>query len=107
MTVPSDPATALELERLRGVVGEGFAEVKGGIALLVQRSDQVERAISEHRTELGDLNKRLAELEHAHEADVALGQEDRLRRLEAGRWPLPTIGALTGLAALIIPLLVR
>lgn len=28
--------------------------------------------------------------------------EQRIRRLEAGRWPLPTVAALTGLAALVV-----
>ncbi|PJN22511.1 hypothetical protein CG736_28375 [Kitasatospora sp. CB02891] len=28
--------------------------------------------------------------------------EQRLRRLEAGRWPLPTVAALTSLAALVV-----
>ena len=31
--------------------------------------------------------------------------EIRIRQLEANRWPLPTLGALTGIAALIITLI--
>ncbi|MCG6499475.1 hypothetical protein [Kitasatospora sp. A2-31] len=45
------------------------------------------------------------------DVDSRLGDhESRLRRLEAGRWPLPTLGALTGLAALgvaVVPLVSR
>jgi hypothetical protein len=45
------------------------------------------------------------------DVDSRLGDhEARIRRLEANRWPLPTIGALTGLAALcatVVPLVSR
>ncbi|MFD8318587.1 hypothetical protein [Kitasatospora purpeofusca] len=35
------------------------------------------------------------------DVDTRLGDhEARIRRLEAGRWPLPTIAALTGVAGL-------
>ncbi len=42
--------------------------------------------------------------------DSLTDHEQRIRRLEAGRWPLPTVAALTGLAALgvaLAPLLTR
>lgn len=75
----SDPAAsdvALELERLRGTVEAGFARIDGSLALLVQRSDQTDR-------QLADLDA-------------------RLDAVERRRWPLPTVGALTGLAALVV-----
>lgn len=42
---------ALELERLRGVCSAGFAEIKGALAVLVERSDRSEEDIQklEHR----------------------------------------------------------
>ena len=95
-----DPTTALELEKLRGELSTGFAEIKGSLQLLVQRSDQTERSLGEHRVELVDLDKRVSALEQARAADAELGQEARLRTLEASRWPLPTVAALAGLAGL-------
>ncbi|GAA5056501.1 hypothetical protein [Streptomyces similanensis] len=79
MTIPtpSDPAAvAVELERLRGTMETGFARVDGSLALLVQRGDQTDRAIADH--------------------------ESRLDALERNRWPLPAMGALTGVGALIV-----
>ncbi|OKI04919.1 hypothetical protein A6A06_09490 [Streptomyces sp. CB02923] len=66
---PSDPAAvAVELERLRSSVDVGFARVDGSLALLVQRSDQTDRAIADH--------------------------ESRLDALERNRWPLPSLAVL-------------
>ncbi|MGW4648029.1 hypothetical protein [Kitasatospora sp. NPDC004289] len=95
-------ATALELEKLRGELSTGFAEIKGSLQLLVQRSDQTDRSLGEHRVELVDLDKRLAALEQARAADAELGQESRLRSLEASRWPLASAGGLVGLAGLAL-----
>lgn len=36
---------------------------------------------------------------------VTKDHETRIRQLEANRWPLPTLGALTGVAALILTLI--
>ncbi|MCD9145184.1 hypothetical protein [Streptomyces albireticuli] len=71
-------AVALELERLRGTMEAGFARVDGSLALLVQRSDQSDRQLADH--------------------------ESRLDALERGRWPLPSLAALTGLLALLTAL---
>ncbi|MFD8611088.1 hypothetical protein [Streptomyces sp. NPDC059631] len=79
MTIPtpSDPAAvAVELERLRGTMETGFARVDGSLALLVQRGDQTDRAVADHETRLG--------------------------ALERSRWPLPAVGALTGLGGLAV-----
>ncbi|MFI9005111.1 hypothetical protein [Streptomyces sp. NPDC053541] len=82
MTTPPSPteplAVALELEKLRGSMEAGFARVDGSLALLVQRGDQTDKQLADHET--------------------------RLDALERGRWPLPSIAALTGLAALGITL---
>jgi hypothetical protein len=67
---------ALELERLRGTCENGFTRVDGQLALLVQRGDQTDKTIEEH--------------------------ERRLVALERNRWPLPSIGALTGVAAMVV-----
>ncbi|MEW1647702.1 hypothetical protein [Streptomyces sp. NPDC091219] len=73
----SDPiAFAVELERLRGTVEAGFARVDGSLALLVQRSDQIDRRLADH--------------------------EQRLDSLERSRWPLASIGALAAVATVVV-----
>ncbi|MFD8005864.1 hypothetical protein [Streptomyces mirabilis] len=82
MTQPPPPeSVAVELEKLRGTMAEGFARIDGALALLVQRSDQTEGRLDE-------LENRVAELDNR-------------------RWPLPSIGALVGLAGLILAALAQ
>lgn len=66
MTVPTQDPTgslALEMERLRGTVGVGISDIKGSLALLVQRTDQTDRTLGEHRDHLVVQDGRLARLE--------------------------------------------
>lgn len=74
---------AVELERLRGAVDTGFATLNGRLDTALQRTAQSEK-------------------------DIA-GLEDRVTALERARWPLPTIGALTGVtgAAVAVLALIR
>ncbi|WP_406353274.1 hypothetical protein [Streptomyces sp. NBC_00658] len=83
MTTPEPPSdsAAVALERLRGTVEVGFARIDGALALLVQRSDQTDERLDEF--------------------------EARLDELERRRWPLPSIGALTGLAGLVLAALAQ
>ncbi|MFE6103176.1 hypothetical protein ACFVQ4_24910 [Streptomyces laurentii] len=74
MTPAESGQVALELERLRGALETGFARVDGSLALLVQRSDQTDKQLADH--------------------------DGRLDALERARWPLPSLAAVTGLAAL-------
>ncbi|MFI0914297.1 hypothetical protein [Streptomyces abikoensis] len=74
--MPDQAAVAVELERLRGSVDTGFARLEGRLDVLLQRTDTVEADI------------------------VAL--EQRITALERGRWPLPSLAALVGLAALLV-----
>ncbi|MET9088154.1 hypothetical protein ABZX77_40795 [Streptomyces sp. NPDC004237] len=85
MTVP-EASVAVELERLRGTVQTGFARVEGSLAVLVERSDRNERDLVQLRT---DTVKELDELRRDVEA------------LKKNRWPLPAIGALSGLAGAV------
>ncbi|NUK18292.1 hypothetical protein [Streptomyces lunaelactis] len=59
---------ALALAELRSALEVGLARIDGQLALLVQRSDQTDKAVE-------DL-------------------EGRVASLEKTRWPLPTISAL-------------
>lgn len=74
MTPPESTAIALELAELRRTMEVGFTEQRGQLALLVQRGDQTDKALEDH--------------------------EKRLDALERTRWPLASIGALTGVVAL-------
>ena len=69
-----DGEIALELAELRRALEVGLARIDGQLALLVQRSDEIDKDVEE--------------------LDV------RVTALERARWPLPTISTLTGLAAL-------
>ena len=66
MTAPTQDPTgslALELERLRGTLGIGISDIKGSLSLLVQRTDQTDRAMGEHRDHLVTLDTRTSRLE--------------------------------------------
>ncbi|MFE7273051.1 hypothetical protein [Streptomyces sp. NPDC057623] len=94
MTVP-EASVAVELERLRGTVATGFAEVKGSLAVLVERSARNERDVAQLRADTeNDIGELRAEVE----------------ALKKNRWPLPAVGVLTGVAGAatgVISLLIR
>ncbi|MDX3749631.1 hypothetical protein [Streptomyces sp. AK08-02] len=69
-----DGEVALELAELRRALEVGLARIDGQLALIAQRSDQIDKAIEE--------------------------LDARVTALERTRWPLPAISTLTGLAAL-------
>ncbi|AWK09604.1 hypothetical protein DDQ41_12490 [Streptomyces spongiicola] len=69
-----DGEIALELAELRRALEVGLARIDGQLALLVQRSDQIDKDVEE--------------------------LDARITALERTRWPLPAISTLTGLAAL-------
>lgn len=80
MSVP-EASVAVELERLRGTVATGFAEVKGSLAVLVERSDRNERDLQQLRQDT--------------ETDISAIRAD-VEALKKNRWPLPALAALTG-----------
>ncbi|GAA2712676.1 MULTISPECIES: hypothetical protein [Streptomyces] len=77
MTIdPGHAARSAELAELRRSLDVGVVRIDGHLALLTQRSEQAER-------DLTDVTERVRALEHA-------------------RWPLPSLAALTGTAALAL-----
>lgn len=80
MTVP-EASVAVELERLRGTVATGFAEVKGSLAVLVERSDRNERDLVQLRSET------------RQEIDELRAEVEGLKK---NRWPAAAVGMLTG-----------
>ncbi|MFE1171323.1 hypothetical protein [Streptomyces sp. NPDC058773] len=75
---PEPDLVAADLAELRRLLDVRTARVDGQLALLAQRSEQYER-----------------------DADDV---QARVIRLESTRWPLPSLAALTGLAALAVAL---
>ncbi|MBO3680925.1 hypothetical protein [Streptomyces sp. NEAU-YJ-81] len=75
-TEPEQAALAVELAELRRSVDVGFTRVDGRLALLDHRGEQAEEDVNQ----LGG----------------------RMRILEHGRWPLPSIAAVTGVSALAL-----
>ncbi|WP_399088047.1 hypothetical protein ACGH2B_12560 [Streptomyces sp. BBFR2] len=97
---PSDPAAvALELERIRRTIEVGHARIDGALALLVQRHDQTEQHLAEQGRRLDDHDTRLDTVERG-ETERQKRAEDRVDALERGRWPLPSLAALTAVCGL-------
>ncbi|MEU6138760.1 hypothetical protein ABZ848_00185 [Streptomyces sp. NPDC047081] len=67
---------ALALAELRQTLEVGFARIDGQLALLVQRSDQTDKALEE--------------------------LEQRVAALEKTRWPLPTVAVLASITAVVL-----
>ncbi|MFI9465766.1 hypothetical protein [Streptomyces xiamenensis] len=59
MTPPESGAVALELERLRGVMATGIAEIKGELKAALQRTDTAEEDIRQLETRVGALERRV------------------------------------------------
>lgn len=77
---------AVELERLRGTVATGLAEVKGSLAVLLERSTRTEQDLARLREDTGkELDALRTELE----------------ALKARRWPLGVLGAAAGAAGAV------
>ncbi|WP_413752608.1 hypothetical protein NRF20_13035 [Streptomyces sp. R-74717] len=72
MTPAGGDRVAVELAEMRGEIRTGFAELNGRLDLALQRTA-------------------------ATESDIDALQ-DRVAALERGRWPLPAIAAVTGVA---------
>ncbi|MFE6745897.1 hypothetical protein ACFVGM_08610 [Kitasatospora purpeofusca] len=73
----------LVLAELRRAVDVGFSRIDGQLALYLQRADHSDTAVDALRTEVRALHVEVEELKRA-------------------RFPLPTIGVLTALAALAV-----
>ncbi|MFF4751837.1 hypothetical protein [Streptomyces sp. NPDC001270] len=56
-------SVAVALADLRGDLGTGLAEIKGSLALLVQRAGQTDAALADHRADLDAIEERLTAVE--------------------------------------------
>lgn len=94
MTGPTtgDPASvAVALAELKGTMETGFATINGSLQLLAQRGDQSDRRLEAVEARLDIIER--------GETEQQKRTAGRLDALEAGRWPVRTIGALSGVAA--------
>lgn len=91
MSTPEASTTvAVELERLRGTVATGLAEVKGSLAVLLERSTRTEQDLVRLREDTGkELDAIRAEME----------------ALKARRWPLGVLGAVAGVVGALTAVL--
>lgn len=87
---------ALELERMRRSIDVGFTKTDGALALMVQRSDQTDRALGVHRDQLTVHDRRIGDVEQA--VAVAADHEPRLTAVEKRVWF--AVGASTVLGTL-------
>ncbi|MFI9824403.1 hypothetical protein ACIHFC_28725 [Streptomyces sp. NPDC052013] len=86
MTVP-EASVAVELAQLRGEINTGLEQIKGTLGVLVERTQRTDADVRQLRA---DMEKELSELSTEVEA------------LKRNRWPLPALGALTALGALVV-----
>jgi hypothetical protein len=80
-------AVAVELAQLRGELSTGMAEIKGSLALLVDRSNRTDADLALLRQ---DTDKKIA----------ALRTEVEL--LKNRRFPLPVVSELAALSAVVV-----
>ncbi|HEY8985457.1 MAG TPA: hypothetical protein VIU15_38535 [Streptomyces sp.] len=80
---PAESSVAVELARLLGTVETGFAEMKGQLAVIVERSTRTERDVEQLREDTG---QEISELRAEVEA------------LKRRQWPPAAVGMLTGVA---------
>lgn len=86
---PPDPlSVAVELERLRGTMGAGFARVDGSPALLVRHSDQTDRQLADHEARLDALGAGPPAARRRHRDGGGL--RDRRDRLADHRQVIPS-----------------
>jgi len=87
VTSSETETVAVALAELRGEITTGLARIEGSLAVLVERSQRAERDIAELRSDT--------------EGDIADLRRE-IDMLKARRWPLPVVGALTGIGALLV-----
>jgi hypothetical protein len=71
----------------------GIAEIKGSLAVLVEKATYTDKRLADHDTTISQLDRRTAELERARAADEEL--------IQAGRRRTQTVTALAGVAAVV------
>lgn len=94
-TSTPDQGTALELEKLRGEIGVGLSEIKGSLALLVQRAGQADRRQDQHEANLTAVEHRVDVLEQGAAAAIQVAAQQRTIA-DRNRWLISACGAVLG-----------
>lgn len=97
MTPPESVTVAVELAELRGEIRTGMADIKGSLAVLVERTSRTDADVKQLRT---DTEKDLATAREDLGKELAALRSD-VEALKRSRWPLPTIGALAGVGGAV------
>lgn len=87
MTPPETVTVAVELAELRGEIRTGLADIKGSLAVLVERTARTDADVKQLKTDA--------------EADISALRAD-VEALKRARWPLPALGVLAALGAVVV-----
>lgn len=98
MTPPESTTVAVELAQLRGEINTGFADIKGTLSVLVERTNRTDADLRQLRADME------SKLQKIHE-DELKPLRDEVEALKRGRWPLRQIGTLVGVGALVVAVL--
>ncbi|CBG73153.1 hypothetical protein SCAB_61321 [Streptomyces scabiei 87.22] len=96
MTAVPDPTTnvAVELAQLRGEINTGLESIKGTLGILVERTTRTDADVRQLRADME------AELQKIRDEEFK-PLRTKVDALEDRRFPLPVVGALTGVGALL------
>ncbi|MEU2119990.1 hypothetical protein ABZ567_31135 [Streptomyces sp. NPDC016459] len=89
-------SVAVAIAEMRGEIRAGFAEQAGTLALLVHRSNRTDETLAAHDTRIDMVERGETERQKRNDA--------RLDALERSRWPVASVGALTGAGGLALAL---
>ncbi|MFE0151799.1 hypothetical protein ACFWY5_31955 [Nonomuraea sp. NPDC059007] len=98
MTDPGSSDVTLALAKLSEITAVRIAEIKGQLALLVQRADHSDRRVDELATR--------QERDHQELVDLLAAQDARLRALEADRIGRTEVHAAAGRRAVWISVVI-
>ncbi|QIJ62541.1 hypothetical protein [Streptomyces sp. JB150] len=107
MTAAPDPTTniAVEIAQLRGEIHTGLEQIKGTLGVLVERTD---RNTADVRQLRADTDAHVRQLRADMEGELQKIRDEEVRplrakveALEERRFPLPVLGALATIGALL------
>jgi hypothetical protein len=101
VTPPETVTVAVELAELRGELRTGLADIKGSLGVLVERTVRTDADLKQLRTDTEADIKQLR-TDTASALEQLRADTEALKR---GRWPLPALSVLAGLAAVVVAII--
>ena len=97
MTTVPDPSTnlAVEVAQLRGEINTGLESIKGTLGILVERTTRTDADVRQLRADME------AEIQKLRDEEVK-PLRAKVDALEDRRFPLPVLGALATVGALLV-----